>query len=114
MDRRGLRRARALLHGTAGVGFAVALALTAWVALRPGTSPAPAAAVLYGATVAYGVAEMLKLRERVLFGPGRERRGGETPGGLTEPLRWWGPRLLLVLVVAALPAALLLGGLPTG
>jgi hypothetical protein len=96
------------------VGFALALGLTGWVALRPGASPGPAAAVLYLSTVAYGVAEMLKLRERVLFGPGRGREGSPSPAGLGERLRWWLPRLLLVLVVAALPAALLLGGLPDG
>ncbi len=90
------------------LGLAVPLfaAALVWVilVLRSGVSPLGAAVALYSATVAYGLAEMAKLRERHLFRPNADapRR---------SPLRWWAPRIVLVVVVATMPAVLLLGGL---
>lgn len=107
--RHRLRIARRALGVLAWTAFAATAALTLRVALRGGSALLPAA-LLYGGAVAYGVAEMTKLRERVLFGPG-SRETPPTPS-LSSTVRWWLPRLLLVLVVAAFPAVLLLGGLP--
>lgn len=101
--RRPLRTAHRWAAITAGGLFLLALAAVARV-FTSGASPLPAALALYTATVAYGVGEMVRLRERTLFRPVR-------PPPPHSPLMWWVLRLSLVVVVSTLPAVLLLGGL---
>ncbi len=83
--------------------FAGTSASLAHTFLRGG-SPLWAAACIYGATVAYGMREMLKLRERKLFHPGK-------PPAPHSALAWWALRIGVVVVVSTLPAVMLLGGL---
>lgn len=106
--RRRLRAARRILGVLAWTAFAATAALTLRVAVRGGSALLPAA-LLYAGAVAYGVAEMTKLRERGLFGAGSRERAAAP--SLSSAVRWWLPRLVLVFVVAAFPAVLLLGGL---
>jgi hypothetical protein len=101
--RRGLRRVQALATGIAAL-LAVGMAVGVLRVFTAGASPLPAAASLYGATVAYGLREMAKLRERRLFRPGR-------PAEPHSAVVWWLLRLVLIAVVSTLPAVMLLGGL---
>jgi hypothetical protein len=101
--RRRLRTAYRWLRGGGWAVFAATGVLVARAAMGRG-SAFPAAAAMYGGTVAFGLGEMARLRERVLFGPAAD---GSPPGSL----RWWLPRVILVLAVATLPAVLILGGL---
>lgn len=101
--RRGLRRTRRVLATAAGILF-VATGVATVRVLSAGASPLPAATLVYAASVAFGLSEMVKLRERVLFRP-----SGPPPAA--SPWRWWAPRLVMVLAVSTLPAVLLLGGL---
>lgn len=101
--RRPLRRLRLAARLTAAICFVGTLAGAAGV-FTAGASPLPAAGALYAATVAWGVGEMAHLRERTLFRPGR-------PPPPHSALLWWTGRLLVVLAVSTLPAALLIGGL---
>lgn len=101
--RRALHRFRRAVSASALVLFVVTAAALTRV-FTQGTSPLGAALGLYGATAAYGLAEMAKLRERHLFRPGR-------PPPEHSALVWWAIRVVLVATVSTLPAVMLLGGL---
>lgn len=101
--RRSLHRAQRV-SGLVSFGFAVAAVFALAYTFQRGGSPLWAAATVYGATVAYGTREMLKLRERTLFRP-----GGPPPPH--SALLWWLLRLTVVVLVSSLPAVMLLGGL---
>ena len=101
--RRGLHRLQHLASAASLALFVAAVLALARV-LRLGASPLWASASLYGATVAYGLAEMAKLRERHLFRPGQ-------PPPPHSAIVWWTLRVILVTAVSTLPAVMVLGGL---
>lgn len=103
--RRVLHRLRRVATFSALALFVASIAALAQV-FRIGASPLWASASLYGATVAYGLAEMVKLRERYLFRPGQ-------PPPAHSAIVWWTLRVVLVAVVSTLPAVMVLGGLTT-
>lgn len=80
------------------------LALVALILAATGLPAATWAAVglVYATGVAYGLAEMRRLFET------HRRRCRECLHGTGRHLRWWLPRVVLVLVVSFLPVLLLL------
>lgn len=101
--RRGLHRLRRVASATSLALFVATILALARV-FRLGASPLGASVSLYGATVAYGLAEMAKLRERHLFRPGQ-------PPPRHSAIVWWALRVMLVVAVSTLPAVMVLGGL---
>ncbi len=82
----------ALLTVVAGGAAASGMAPAAWAMLF----------FVYLTGVSYGLGEMVRLFER------HKRRCQECLEGAGPHIRWWATRVVLVVVVSALPALLLL------
>ena len=95
-------RAEIVLKWLAGI--AALLTLAALGLALAGTPAAvwPALGMLWTTGVSYGLAEMVRLFQR------HKRRCRECLEGTGPHLRWWAPRIILVLVVSVLPVLLLL------
>lgn len=88
-------------------GLAAAAALSALGALTLSVAGHPAAiwpglGLLYITGVSFGLAEMTRLFQR------HKRRCRECLRGTRPHIRWWAPRVVLVLLVSILPVLLLL------
>jgi hypothetical protein len=98
-------RAERMLKAIAGLaGLVTLLALALEFGRSGGGEVAAFAALgsLYATGVAYGLGDMARLHQR------HKRRCRECLSGAGPHLRWWLPRVILVLVVAVLPVLLLL------
>lgn len=95
-------RAEILFRWTAGVAAVLTLTALALAASGVGAAAWAMLVLLYVTGVSYGLAEMIRLFER------HKRRCRECLEGTGRHVRWWGPRIVLVLVVSVLPVMLVL------
>lgn len=98
-------RAERLLKALAGLAGVLTLAALALEFGGPAGGRAPALGALvalYLTGVSYGLGDMARLYQR------HRRRCRECLQGAGPHLRWWAPRVVLVLLVSILPVLLLL------